>query len=373
MRTFASRGDRRVAKGLSPHRAAALAGGLAYALMSVASCASMRYASAFNPTVTVEVEHPPDVGFVVDEVVFAGDGRPRGDRSGTPESGCEAEWAQALTQEFVERGVRVARGSPGQNADAVIAVTVTRCETEQERFETSREIVERAGDNTRRRTVPVFHARTRVRFQGTFEVVDPSTDLVAASHALAYEPEMTNSNRQELPDFPSPGAVAGRAYRSTIRDITPILFRWVERRDLVFFNDERCGLNLAHRAVEAGDYERALETSLANVGACQPGPDAEIDARDVAAANYNVGVLHRILGDFDSAMASLERALAADPDNDVVRDAIREARSAEEAAAGLRSLGGERGTPGPIVAVVVAHGRSDAGSGIAAGTREHEP
>ena len=272
MRAFGTRGDRKVGRGLNSHRTAARAGSLAFALMLVTSCASMRYVSAFNPTVAVEVEHPPDVGLVVDEVVFAGDGRPGGDRSGTPESGCEAEWVQVLTQEFVERGVRVARGGAGQNADAVIDVTVTRCETEQDQYETSREIVERVGNNTRRRTVPVFHARTRVTFRGTFEVVDPSTDLVAASRTLSYAPEMTNSSRRAFPDFPSPGAVAARAYRSTIRPVTPILFRWVEARELVFFDDERCGLNLAYRAVEAGDYERALEISITNASSCQPSP-----------------------------------------------------------------------------------------------------
>ena len=100
--------------------------------MSVASCASMRYSSAFNPTVTVEVEHAPEVGFVVDEVAFAEDARRRGGRTGNAQASCEAEWAQALTQWLPDRGVRVARGGR-QNADAVIAVDVTRCETEQER------------------------------------------------------------------------------------------------------------------------------------------------------------------------------------------------------------------------------------------------
>ena len=79
----------------------------------------MRYSSAFNPKVTVEVVHPPDVGLVVEEVVFAGDRRPGVGRSGSAEAGCEAEWVQALTQELVERGVRVARGGGGQYADAV--------------------------------------------------------------------------------------------------------------------------------------------------------------------------------------------------------------------------------------------------------------
>ena len=344
---FASTRHGKALPGLDPRRAAALAGGLVIVMMSVASCASMRYSSAFNPSVTVRVEHPPDVGFVVNEVAFAG-----GARSGrgpeTPEARCEAEWMQVLTEWLVERGVRVVRDRAGQNADAVIAITVTRCETEQDRRETSREIVERVGDNTRRRTVPEYHARTGVRFRGTIEVVDPSTDLVAASQTLADEPEMTESSRSGFPEFPSPGTVAAQAYRSTIRPITPILFRWVEERDLVFFDDERCGLNLAHRAVEASDYARALEISIASASSCQPSPGAEIDASDEAAAHYNVGVLYRIMGDFDSALASLERARAADPDNGIIRDAIDEALSAEAAAAGLRSLGEAHGRPGPI-------------------------
>ena len=119
----------------------------------------------------------------------------------------------------------------------------------------------------------------------------------------------------------------------------------------MFFNDERCGLNLAHRAVEAGDYARALEISIANASSCRPSPGAEIDASDEAAAHYNVGVLYRILRDFDAALASLERARAADPDNGVIRDAIEEVRSAEEAAAGLRSLERGRGGQGPIAKI----------------------
>lgn len=333
-----------------PHRTAALVVGLAMVVVTLASCASMRYSSAFNPTVTVEVEHPPYAGLVVEEVVFAGDSRAGGGRAGAAEARCEAEWEQALTQEFLERGVRVARGGGGQNADAVIAVDVTRCETEQERFESTREIVERVGENTRRRTVPEYHARTVVRFRGTFEVVDPSTGLVAASRTLADEPEMMNSSVRGQPDFPSPGTVAGGAYRSTIRTIAPILFNWFEARELVFFDVDRCGMDRAYRAVEARDYQRALEMSIANASSCGPGSGEDIDNRDQAAAHYNVGVLHRMLGDFESALESYEQARAADPGNGIIRDAVRETLSAREIAASLRSLGGGRGNSGPAAA-----------------------
>ena len=332
--------DRKTHRDQSPLRGAVRAAVLAILVISPASCASMRYSSVFNPSITVEVEHPPDVGFVVSEVVFGEDLRRGRGRSGTPEASCEAEWVQVLTEWLVERGVRVGRRDDGRNADASIAVNVTRCETEQERLEGSREIAERVGDETRRRTVPEYHARTRVAFRATFEVTDLSTGLVAASRTLAYEPEMTNSSVRGLPDFPSPGDVARRAYLGTIDDIAPIVFNWVDVRELVFFNDERCELDVAHRAVEAGQYERALAISITNAGLCEPDPEADITARDVAAAHHNVGVLYRIQGDFESAVASFERARAADPDNGLVREAIRETLSAEATAAELRRVQG---------------------------------
>ena len=100
----------------------------------------------------------------------------------------------------------------------------------------------------------------------------------------------------------------------------------------MFFDDERCGLQQAFRAVEAGDYERALELSIANVDSCRPDPVTEITEADLAAAHYNVGILHRIRGDFGAALASLEQGRAANPDNGVIRSAIREAISAREVA-----------------------------------------
>ncbi len=356
----ADTGFNRRATARTAARTAALTAALAIAVVSAASCASMRYSSAFNPSVTVQVEHPPYAGLLVEEVAFAGDSRAGGGRAGAAEARCEAEWEQALTQEFLERGVRVARGDGGQNADAVIAVDVTRCETEQERFESTREIVERVGENTRRRTVPEYHARTVVRFRGTFEVVDPSAGLVAASRTLAHEPEMMNSSIRGQPDFPSPGTVAGRAYRSTIRTIAPILFSWFEARELVFFDVDRCGMDRAYRAVEARDYQRALEMSIASASACEPGSGEDIDHRDLAAAHYNVGVLHRMLGDFDSALESFEQAREADPRNRIVRDAVRETLSAQEIAASLRSLVEGRGNQGPTAAGRAAAGTAGA-------------
>ena len=153
---------------------------------------------------------------------------------------------------------------------------------------------------------------------------------------------MTYSSEDGYPEFPSAGQVAEEAYAVVVEAIIPMFFHWGEQRELVFFDAERCGLNTAYRAVEAGDFERALEISIANVESCQPDPATDVTEKDVAAAHYNVGILHRIRGDFDLAIVSLERARATDPDNGVVRRAIAETLSAESTAAGVSRAGRSR-------------------------------
>ena len=327
-------------RGLIRHRQAGRAAGLVLVVVSLTSCASMRYTDLFNPTVTVEVEHPPGVGFVVNEVVFAADSPSLLETLGslfglTSGARCEAEFVQALTQLLVEGGIQVVGDDDEERADVVIAVDVTRCDTKQDRTETSREVVETVGDNTRRRIVPEYHARTQVSFRSTFEVTDLSTGLLAVSRSLTYAPEMTYSSVEGHPEFPSPADVVRQAYSSAIEAVIPIFFHWVEARELVFFDDQRCGLNLAYRAVEAGDYERALEISIENAESCQLDPAADITEKDVAATHYNVGLLYRVLGNFDFALVSLDQAHAMDPENDVIGEAIEETLSAEAAAAAL--------------------------------------
>ena len=193
---------------LSPNRPAALVAGLVLPVLYLSACASVRYTDLLNPTVKVEVEHPPSVGFVVDQVVFASEHSPSlleslGFSGPTSQARCGAELVQALTQVLIEGGLQVACTESGGDADALITVNVTRCDTEQDTTQTSREIVETVRNNTRRRIVPEYHSRTRVSFRATFEVTDLSTGLVAVSRVFAHEPEMTYSSEEGYPEFPS--------------------------------------------------------------------------------------------------------------------------------------------------------------------------
>ena len=305
---------------------------LGLGVLLLTSCGGMRYNAGFNPTVTVEVEHAASIGVVINEVVFD-------TASSQGSDTCEAEsveFVQALTQMLVEGGLRVTSYDNRQEADAMIRVGVTRCDVEQDSTETSREVIEEYRGETRRRNVPTYHTRTRVSFRSLFEVTDLSTDRLAVTRTLTFDPDVVASSGEQYPDYPPTGQVLEQAYSMATEAIRPMLLRWAETRELVYFDDERCGLNLAFRALEAGNYDRALQLSMANVESCRPDPEGEITEMDVAAANYNVGVLYRIRGDFESAMTSLERAEAADPNNSVIRRAIDEALTAEAAAAEVR-------------------------------------
>ena len=311
------------------------------AALGLASCGGLRYSALMNPTVDVNVRHPPNLGLGIERVTFASESEPStlervadllSDNLGLTSAVCGAELRQRLTEMLLEGGLAVTRHDDPARADVAIAINVTRCDGEQERSTTSEEVVERTRDGNRRRTVTTYRARTTVSFRVLFEVTDLSTGDLMLSRSYEFEPRRTNVSERGFPDHPSANDVIAEAYRRTTRRIRPLFFGWTERRELVFFDEERCGLRRAFRAVEAGDYERALELSIANVESCQPDPVTEITEADLAAAHYNVGILHRLRGDFGAALASLEQGRTANPDNGVIRSAIREAISAREVA-----------------------------------------
>ena len=294
-----------------------------------------------NPTVDVNVKHPPNLGLGIERVIISSENESPArtgladlfsDNLGLSSAVCGAELRQRLTRMLLESGLEVTRDDDTAQSDVAITINVTRCDGERERSTTSEEVVENTNDRTRRRTVTKYHARTTVSFRALFEVTDPSTGNVMLSRSFEFEPGRTNVGHRDYPEYPSTNDVIGEAYRKTTRRIRPLFFGWTERRELVFFDEERCGLNQAFRAVESGDYDRALGLSMASLDSCQPDPRAEITAKDLAAAHYNVGILHRIRGDFGPALASLEQGRAADPDNGVIRNAIREAISARAVA-----------------------------------------
>ncbi|MCE2399225.1 MAG: hypothetical protein J4F34_09415 [Gemmatimonadetes bacterium] len=251
---------------------------------------------------------------------------------------CRAELVPALTRGLLQRGIRVATYGSHDGADAMIEIDVTNCTIRRDQTTETREIVERAGDNTRRREVTEYRAESRLDFRAAYRIIDLSNNSEATSGDLNSEPWAVESSLEDYPDFPSDQLLLGQAHSNAIQMIAPFFLETVEERSLVFFDEDKCGMKFAHGAVAAGDYERALELSLANAEYCRIDPEAKVGSKDVAAANYNVGILYRIMADFESAVEHLARASELDPENDVIAEAIREARSAAAADEELRRV-----------------------------------
>ena len=302
-----------------------------------------------NPTVTADIRKAPRLGFLVEEVVFAPPdlslASGSGERVGTTVLAgllgqdvtvldvvaCRAELVPALTRGLLQSGIRVATYGSHDGADAMIEIDVTNCTIRRDQTTETREIVERAGDNTRRREVTEYRAESRLDFRAAYRIIDLSNNSEATSGDLNSEPWAVESSLEDYPDYPSDQLLLGQAHSNAIQMIAPFFLETVEERSLVFFDEDKCGMKVAHGAVAAGDYERALELSLANAEYCRIDPAAKVGSKDVAAANYNVGILYRIMADFESAVEHLARASELDPENDVIAEAIREARSAAAA------------------------------------------
>lgn len=305
----------------------------------------------YSPTVTVDIRKAPRLGFLVDEVVFAPPDLPlasgAGERAGAtvlPGLGqdvtapgvvsCRAGLVSALTRGLLQSGIRVATYGSHDGANAMIEIDVTNCAARPEDL-TVEVFVDEAGrvrdDLTKCRT------KSQLDFRATYRIIDLSNNSEATSGDLNSEHWAVEPSRCPRP-HPSDRRLLGKAYSAAVQTIVPLFLVTVEERSLVFFDEDRCGMKVAHGAVAAGDYERALELSLASAEYCRIDPEARVESRDVAAANYNVGILYRIMGDFESALQHLARASELDPKNGVIVEAIRETRSAVEAGEELRRM-----------------------------------
>lgn len=332
----------------------AILAALTVAVAALTAC--MPAYGRYNPRVAVEIRNAPRLGFLVEEVVFAppdlslasGSDARAGtavlagllgqDATVLDVVACRAELVPALTRGLLESGIRVATYGSHDGADAMIEINVTNCTIQRDRSSETREIVEQAGENTRRREVTEYRAESRLDFRAAYRVIDLSNNSEATSGDLNSEPWAVESSLEGHPDYPSDQILLGQAHSAAVQRIAPLFLETIEERSLVFFDEDKCGMKVAHRAVAAGDYERALELSLANAEYCRIDPGAKVESKDVAAANYNVGILYRIMGDFESAAQHLARAGEIDPENGVIAAAIREARSAAEADEELRRV-----------------------------------
>ena len=300
------------------------------------------WARILNPRVTVDMRHPPAFGLDLETVVFG------------PVSGeCADEIIQSLIASLLADEINVVNRQEAdlilgehqlsesgwvlpESAAAVgellgpsvlIAVNVDRCATQQQ--PSYRDHVRKRKDPDTAEEYEVlereFFSRTSAFVNVSVQVVDMATGRIVGVIRSNHSPELVNSSREGQPEFPGAYAVLDMAYSQVYEDVSRRLLGWTERRELVFYDDDECGLKQAHRALESARFDRALELSLANLDACQA--TAGVKTNKLARAYYNVGMSHAVVGQNQAALGYLRRAAELD-DGGIVRDAIASAETA---------------------------------------------
>ena len=347
------RGGARVAERSSSSNIIGFAVAVIIAVVAVGTSVDAQFwARNTNPRVEVELQHPPGLDIRVDTVAFG------------PASGrCSDQIIQELVADFVSNGLRVvdrqrinrllsendlALGGHFDSStaaeigrligpSAMIMVDVQRCVSERDRIRG--ELRSEGGnflrgllrDSSRER----YHSRTRVFVDASVRAIDLTTGRIFAARSLNHSPEETYSSSEGYPEYPSEFEVFDAAYGLVVRDIHRMFLPWTEHKELVYFDDKDCNLNDAHRALESGNTERALDVSIRNLERCRANP--RVDEKDLGQAYYNVGVTHMILGNYDEALENLSVSAELRP-GDIVEEAITDVSRARDLLVEMRQV-----------------------------------
>ena len=307
-----------------------------------------------NPSISVEIEHPPELPLIAEKIVFG------------PAAGeCSNEVVSALMDHFVAKGLEVI---DWQNPDLVLAehefsfsgyldrksavemgkilgpstllaVRVTRCATDWQRFESS--VTRKDPKTDEKYKVPVYHAKTLVRLELSVQTADLTTGRLFDARLIMHSPSLQNQSEDGDPEFPSEFEVQDIALQHVVGDVNRMLLPRVEKKSLIFFDNKQCNLKAAHQALNRGEEERALNLSLENLETCKNNPDPKMKQKKgqkiLANAHYNVGIMHRIGGDLDVALEYLLEAEQLRP-VEIMAEAIADCREAIQARDAMRGI-----------------------------------
>ncbi len=302
--------------------------------ISFGSAANAQFSRWRNPDVKVAVNHPPDLNLKVDTVLF------------TPASGeCAEAITERLESHLVEQGFDVLREERLESMlaennlatstllapatavklgrmvgpSALVALRQRRCSDHQT---TSSKRTKQGED-----TVITYYAKTRFEASVSVQVTDLSTGRALKAETFAYESELQNQSKDGYPENPAPSRVMNRAVAQAVTPLSRLLVPWTETRKLLFVDNGKCGMKTAYQALKEGFQDRAFDLSLQALEACRNNP--KIKPKMLGAAQYNLGVVHRIRQDFDAALEMLEQARRTKPGK-IVDKAISEVERARK-------------------------------------------
>jgi len=300
----------------------ACVGALGSTMLALVLTSPSSTAAWLNPEVSVKLDHPPGLGLKIERIAFG------------PHAGqCSDQVVDGMIADFVSNGVEVidrnhlnaildehdlsfsgyvdqttaARMGQILGPTALVFVKSLRCETKVDR---SHERVEFSSKERGTYYKTKYTTKTTAFLNVSVQTVDLTTGRVFAAKTFQFSPEQANASWDGYPEAPSTYDMTDLAVNLAVISAHRLFLPWSEYRDLVYFNNDKCGLKEAYRLLKAGDKEGSLELSEKNLADCLADPKMKDAIK--ARAHYNVGMGHMILGDEDRAMEFFQEAMRLD-------------------------------------------------------------
>ena len=301
-----------------------------------------------NPKVEVTLVHPPGMGLKVERLAFA----PSRDlNSRELVDALTADLVQSRQVEVVDRGHLDAvlreqeLGANGYVEPATIAklgkllgpsvlVIVNVNRSDLSRNQATKE--ERSTDyKTKQEVVRLKRTSiTSLDFSATVQVVDLSTGRVFGAQRLEDTPSLSHHSYEGFPAFPRDADVRRLAFETAKVKVLRMLLSWTEVRKLTFFDDDTFGMARAHERLRAGDVRGALDLALD--GLDQSKRDKGQKPKYYPRAQYNVGIIRFIQGNYEEALPYLRTALDMQSDASIFQTALKECQEAIDLQEALR-------------------------------------
>lgn len=272
-----------------------------------------------NPTVSVYIQHPPDLSLKVKKIAFA------------PATGeCSDQIVNAITSEFVTYRIEVVdrenlktilaehsftlTGSVDQTSaatmgkilgpSALIFVKVLRCATQQDRlYDTEKKYSSQTGAPY---NATVNISRTKAFLTVSIQVVDLTTSKIFAAQTLNYSPEKSNRSYTGYPEFPTTFEVQDMAFKSAVEDVHHMFLPWGEYKTVEFFDDKDFKMKEAFKALKDGNIDLAFNTTKQGLEECNN--DNKVKDKKQGHINYNMGICYMLKYKYDSALVFLNEA-----------------------------------------------------------------
>jgi len=296
-----------------------------------------------KPQITVNLTHPPGLGLNIKKVAF-----------GPANGRCSDEILGRLAGALISGGVDVMDWqnlqvlltrqhlSLGGSLDhqaavrmgkvlgptALIFVKVSGCRGEQHRDFTEHKNHKGEVERTNRATV-------EVHLRGSVQTIDLATGRIFSANPIVEDSVLVNESKDGQPDFPPENAVRDDAIQRAATDASTMFINWTEQKQLYFFNDKDCNLNVAFSLLKANDFDGTIRQSEQNIVACKTWP--KVKDSNMAHAYYNAGLAYLLVNEHEKAMAYLTEAQRL-KGGDIVAETITQAENSARLEAEMRSV-----------------------------------